>query len=157
MKNNILYSALLLLLSFQSYGQKDNYLSLELAGSGGFGSLNFEHSFLKRDAFDLQYRIGFSLAPVDKNNGTAIVFPLMIHGIYGEKSHKLDLGVGLAYTVTTRLAMYLKSPLSVGYRFEPVDKNYYLRLAYTPIVGYLVDFQWQHWGGFTFGYKLKKK
>lgn len=157
MKNTLLFITFLTLLSFQSFGQNHNYLSFELAGSGGVGSLNFEHAFYKKEKLELDYRIGFSAAPIDKNNGVALIFPLMVHGIYGSTAHKLDVGIGVAFTVTTRLSLFMKSPVSIGYRFEPVDKNYYLRLAYTPIVGYLVDFNWQHWGGFTYGYKFTKK
>ena len=157
MKSKRIFTVILTLLSFQSFGQTHNYLSFELAGSGGVGSLNFEHAFFKKEALELDYRIGFSAAPIDKNNGVGLVFPLMVHGIYGKKASKLDIGTGIALTITTRGALYLKSPVSIGYRFEPIDKNYYLRLAYTPLVGYIVDFNVQHWGGFTYGYKFTKK
>ncbi|MFT6503534.1 MAG: hypothetical protein ACJASQ_003671 [Crocinitomicaceae bacterium] len=140
-----------------SYGQKEKFLSFELAGSGGIASINYESEFFRKEKIGLTYRLGFSFAPIDKNNGTALVFPLMVHGTYGKGSHRLDAGIGLALTVTTRAAFYVKTPMSLGYRFQPTDKNYYLRLAYTPIMGYIVDFNVQHWGGFTFGYKLNRK
>jgi hypothetical protein len=139
-----------------TYAQKPKYLSLEALGSGGLASLNYEQGIIDKDIFDMHFRTGLSFAPIDKNNGTAIIFPLMVHGLLGSGNHKLDLGLGQALTVTTRGSFFLRMPASVGYRFEPIDKRYYLRASYTPIVSYLFNFQWEHWGGLTFGYRLTK-
>ena len=114
MKNITILKIFIVAISIQSFGQNHTYLSFELAGSGGFGSVNFERSFHKKESFELDYRIGLSFAPIDKNNGTAIVFPLMIHGVYGKNSHKIDLGIGQAFTLTTRLQLFLKTPVSIG-------------------------------------------
>lgn len=132
------------------------YLSAELAGSAGVGSLNFETTMLIRNPVDLVFRAGLSFAPIDKNNGTAIIFPVMVHMLLGKADHKLDVGLGQAFSVTTRGSLFARMPFSVGYRFEPVEKRYYLRAAYTPIISYLFNFQWEHWGGITFGYRITK-
>ena len=66
-------------------------------------------------------RTGISGTYIDKNNGAGIIFPVMVHGIYGKK-HGLDLGIGQALTLTTRGSFFLRAPLSVGYRFEPNRK-----------------------------------
>ena len=136
--------------------EKDRYFSFELAGSGGLGSVNFEKIALDRERVDLYMRYGLSFVPLDVNNGFGLVFPIMVHARIGNNNHYGDFGIGQAFTVTTKGAFYLRMPTSFGYRFEPEGKRYYIRPAYTPIVSFLFDFQWEHWGGFTFGYRLGK-
>lgn len=148
---------LILITQFNSYSQFDRYLSFELLGSGGIASFNFEKTFYQKNKLKLNYRIGFSAMPIDKNNGDALIFPLMVHAVLGEKAHKLDVGLGQSITITTKLNGFILMPMSFGYRFEPTDKRYYLRASYTPLISYLVDRQWQHWGGLTYGFKLKQK
>ena len=156
MRKKFLVSFLTGLIYWSALAQ-DNYFSIELLGSGGFGSINYEHSVLDRDGFDLHMRYGLSFTPIDKNNGVNLIFPVMLHGLIGKKAHKLDLAVGQALSMTTKLRFFLSSPLAVGYRYQSLDKRYYLRFSYTPLVSYLVNFQWQHWGGFTFGYQFNRK
>jgi hypothetical protein len=154
------------------YGQKDRSLSFELAGSGGFGSINFEKNIYlksenepivdelmspKKIGFRLDMRYGFSVTPVDKNNGVVLIFPVMLHAVKSKGNHGLDLGLGQTISITTRGRFFIMMPASIGYRFQPLDKKYYVRFAYTPIISYLIDFQYQHWGGITFGYRLKNK
>ncbi len=137
--------------------KKNRYFSFELAGSGGLASVNFEKTILDKEKLDLNFRAGFSLFPVDPNNGTVLVFPIMFHAIYGQSAHKVDFGLGQSFSITTKGQSFILMPLSLGYRFEPIDKRYYLRASYTPLFSYVIDRQWQHWGGITFGYKLKLK
>lgn len=151
-----LFCLLLISISLNGGAQKHKYVSFELAGSGGLGSVNYEQAVLDNEKFDLHFRAGFSFAPIDKNNGTALIFPVMLHGLLFEGPHKLDVGLGLTFTVTTRGSLYSLMPFSCGYRFEPTDKRYYLRASYTPIISYLFEFQWQHWGGLTYGYRITK-
>ncbi len=133
----------------------ESFLSFELAGSGGLASLNYERSFHKNDSRKFLWRTGFSLAPIDKNNGVVLVFPLMVHGVFGASKHKLDVGIGQTISISTKAAFFILLPTSIGYRLEPSDKRYYWRFAYTPIFSYLIDFQMQQWGGIAFGYRLK--
>lgn len=152
--------------------QKERSLSFELAGSGGFGSLNFEKNIYlksenepivdelmvpKKVGFRMDMRYGFSFTPVDKNNGVVLIFPIMLHAVKSKGNHGLDLGLGQTISITTRGRFFVMMPASIGYRFQPLDKKYYLRFSYTPIISYLIDFQYQHWGGITFGYRLKSK
>ena len=128
-----------------------------MAGSGGIGSVNYETTLLDGDVMDMNLRLGFSVAPIDKNNGVGLVFPVMLHHVFGKNSHKLDVGWGQSLTLSTKGSLFLLTPLSFGYRFEPVEKRYYFRASYTPLVSYLIDFQWQNWAGLTFGYKLNRE
>ena len=147
----------ILFLNTTSNAQEKNYFSFELAGSGGFGSLNFEHNILDHTSVDLNVRYGFSFTPIDKNNGANLIFPIMLHCLIGENEHKLDLAAGQAISITTKGSFFLSAPLAIGYRFCPLDKNYYLRCSYTPLLSYLIDVQWQHWAGITFGYHFNRK
>ncbi len=146
-----------MLLSQVLIGQQARFLSFELAGSGGIASFNYEKYFHSSKYNSVYYRIGFSLAPIDRNNGTALVFPLMVHTNIGLKAHKLDLGIGQTVSITTKGHIFFMLPLSMGYRFQPDNKRHYWRIAYTPIVSYLIDFQWQHWAGITYGLQLSSK
>lgn len=147
-------------------------LFLEVGGSGGLGSINYEKMLsrpMRKVAPDascgtpdpsryiISLRAGLGFSPIDKNNGVVLVFPLMGNVIYGLGKHKLEGGLGFAPSVTTRGAFYIKSPLMLGYRYEPSGNNLFFRVNYTPIVGWWFDYQWQHWAGFSIGYKLKTR
>jgi len=138
-----------------AFTQQGPYVFLEFGGSGGLASINIEHPVYTTQAFALDMRYGFSLAPIDRNNGTNLIFPVMVHGIWGPGSHKLDLGVGQTLSISTRGNFFLTAPMAAGYRYQPKGKYYFIRLSYTPLLSYLVDIQWQHWGGITFGYSLR--
>ncbi len=136
--------------------RKSRSVYMELGGSGGFGSFNFELTLKRTENLRWMFRTGISGTYIDKNNGAGIIFPVMIHCVYGQK-HGLDVGIGQAVTITTRGGIFLRTPLSIGYRLEPKTSRIFYRFSYTPIVSYLVDFQWEHWGGISIGYKLKSK
>ncbi|MBK7442392.1 MAG: hypothetical protein IPL12_19115 [Bacteroidetes bacterium] len=141
---------------FATKAQSASWWSFELAGSGGLGSFNYEKTFADKPNFDFNWRVGFSVAPIDKNNGAALVFPVMVHTVAGNGNFKPDLGIGQTLSVTTKGHLFFMLPASAGCRFQPENKNYYLRLSYTPIISYLIDFQIQHWGGFTYAYTFNK-
>lgn len=142
---------------------------LELGGSGGLGSVNYEKSIRAfetqpsdnefdlvqvRDRAWLCLRLGLGTSPIDKNNGWVIVTPIMVEFLIGQFNHKLELGAGLSPSVTTKGAFFIKSPLALGYRYCPINQNIFFRLTYTPIIAWLVDFQWQHWAGISIGYRF---
>ena len=134
---------------------KRKNIYLELGGSGGFASFNFEWIFAHRNPkMRFLLRPGISVSPIDKNNGLALIFPVMVHGVYGQK-HCLDVGLGQTFTITTKGQFFFRAPLSIGYRLEPKSSRMFYRFSYTPIVSYLFDQQWEHWGGISVGYKIK--
>ena len=59
----------------QTETNKKRSIYFELAGSGGIASINFEKEFLIKPKSTFVWRTGLSFAPIDKNNGTGIVFP----------------------------------------------------------------------------------
>ena len=130
-------------------------LSLEIAGSGGLGSINYSKSFKAFENLQLDYRLGITAAPIDRNNGTAIGFPLLIHGIFGSGKHKLDAAIGQGISITTAGSFFVTGLASIGYRYQTSGKLYY-RFSYTPFIPYIVDRQYIHWGGITIGYNIQK-
>ena len=152
---------LVLMILFTNFTQGQTELNarkslyFELGGSGGVGSINFEQLFLSKKLFDLTWRSGLSFAPVDKNNGTGIVLPVMINCITGKNSHKLELGVGQGITVTTKGSFFALTTVAVGCRYQPEAKKWFFRITYSPLISYLVDFQIQQWAGISIGYKFK--
>lgn len=142
------------MLSAQPTFENRKSVYFELGGSGGLGSINYESLFLNTRAFDLFWRAGLSVAPIDNNNGTGIVFPLMISALIGETSHKLELGVGQGVTVTTKGSIFSLTTVALGYRYQPATQRWFYRVTYTPLISYLVDFQMQQWFGLSIGYKL---
>lgn len=149
--------SLLLLVVFSSsiacFGQQNGAVSFEIGGVGGFGSFSYSKEFKRCDKLGLEYRVGLSFSPIDKNNGNAIIFPLLVHVTYGKNKHFADVGIGQALTVTTRGSMFMRMPASFGYRFQ-TDGHLFYRFAYTPLISYIYNFQWEHWGGITIGYNF---
>ncbi|MBK7130422.1 MAG: hypothetical protein IPM74_10225 [Crocinitomicaceae bacterium] len=141
----------------QSQTTKRSGIFLEIAGSGGLGSINYERDFWQTKNTMFLWRAGFSVAPIDKNNGMGLVFPLMIHTSTGKSAHKLECGLGQGITVTTKGNFFILTTASFGYRFQPADKHFYYRVTYTPLISYLFDFQVQHWGGISIGYSFFNK
>lgn len=152
---------ILTLVSTLTYAQTDfnkkKSIYFEIAGSGGVGSINYEKHFLKKKSTELTWRVGLSFAPIDKNNGTGIVFPLMINSLIGKKSHKLELGIGQGITFTTKGSFFALTTAAIGYRYQPETKKWFYRVTYTPLISYLVDFQIQQWGGISIGYTFNNK
>ncbi|MBL7892974.1 MAG: hypothetical protein JNL63_10115 [Bacteroidia bacterium] len=127
----------------------------ELAGSGGLGSLNYEKIFFQKNSIEYTWRAGLSIAPVDRNNGIGIVFPLIVNVIMGKSAHKLEMGLGQGITITTKGSAFALTTVVVGYRYQPEAKKWFYRISYTPLISYLVDLQMQQWGGISIGYTLK--
>ncbi len=145
---------MIIFISFQKIYPQDKYVSFELAGSGGLYSINYEKIFVNEDVHKFNYRLGLSFVPIDANNGFIMIFPIMLHYVYGNSNHKIDFGLGQTFSITTKGNFFIMMPLSLGYRYEPKDNDYYWRFSYTPIVSYLFGFQYQNWAGITYGLKL---
>lgn len=158
---SIVAIAVFLLSSSQIMAQgevvKQKSLFFEMGGSGGFGSFNFEKSFYQKEKNTLKWRVGLSILPIDKNNGVNIISPIMVHYLYGQSAHKLELGLGQGITVTTKGSFYFLTTAALGYRYQKTSKRLFYRATYTPLISYLLDFQVQQWAGLSIGYQLKHK
>lgn len=141
----------------QTEVDKRKSVYFEIAGSGGLGSINYEKLFYQKDNIGFTWRAGLSIAPIDKNNGMGIVFPLMLNMLIGKSAHKLELGVGQGLTITTKGSGFLLATAVIGYRYQSETKKWFYRITYTPLISYLVDFQVQQWAGVSIGYTFNKK
>lgn len=159
MKNILIL--ILYFLPLLSFGQdsivKKKSFFFELAGSGGLGSFNYEKEIYKKKITEFTFRLGFSIAPIDKNNGAGLVFPIMVNALVGKNAHKFEAGIGQGITITTRGSFFILATAVIGYRYQHPDKKWFYRISYTPLISYLVDFQIQHWGGLSIGYTFNKK
>lgn len=136
----------------QNSTEKRKSLFFELAGSGGFGSINYESTFFKKPKLEATWRLGLSFTPIDKNNGVGIIFPIMANALLGENAHKLELGLGQGITITTKGSFFFLTTAAIGYRYQSTSKNWFYRATYTPLISYIIDRQLQHWGGLSIGY-----
>ncbi len=130
---------------------------LELAGSGGFGSVNFEKDVRIKKNIIYSSRIGFCFIPIDRNNGNALIFPYLFNARVGKNAHKLEVGIGQGVTLTTRGSFFVLGLAAIGYRFEPLEKKIFFKIGYTPLISYIFDRQIEHWGGIGIGYTFKSK
>ena len=155
MKYKVLFLFVLLIqFAFGQTSPQTKSVYFEIAGSGGLGSINLEKAFCRKKFTDFTWRAGLSLAPIDNNNGTGIVFPLMVNAIVGKHAHKLEIGAGQGITITTKGSFFALGTAVIGYRYQPPTKKWFYRVTYTPLISYIVDFQIQQWAGFSIGYTL---
>ncbi|MFY0689928.1 MAG: hypothetical protein JXQ90_22345 [Cyclobacteriaceae bacterium] len=153
---NCIYMLLLLTYQFvQGQHEQSKAVYFELAGSGGLGSINYEKQFYQKNNMALALRAGLSVAPIDKNNGAGLVFPIMMHSIIGTNAHKLEFGLGQGVTITTKGSFFALTTGALGYRYQADNKPWFYRATYTPLISYLIDFQVQHWAGLSVGYTLQ--
>ncbi|MCX7797287.1 MAG: hypothetical protein N2249_01525 [Melioribacter sp.] len=106
-----------------------NAMYVEFGGSGLVFSANYDYRF----APNWTVRVGLSYLIF------GLGLPLSINYITGEKNaHHLELGAGLTYAKVTSLfgdgtkSSFVPS-LSVGYRYQPVDGGFILRILFTPL------------------------
>ena len=124
----------------------------ELGGSSGLASFNYEKDFYQHDWLCLGWSVGLSGFPIDKNNGIVFVIPTLLHCEIGAQPNKLEFGIGQALSVTTKASGFSMLTPFVGYRYHNPQSRWMYRVTYTPIVSYLLQFQYQHWMGLSVGY-----
>jgi hypothetical protein len=105
----------------------------------------------------LAWRAGLSGFNIDKNAGFVVHIPISFTALYGPGNHKLEMGLGQAISFTTRGKFFAITIPSLGYRFQNRNKRFFYRVTYTPLISYIVDFQYQNWAGISIGYNLKSK
>ncbi|MEL6592676.1 MAG: hypothetical protein AAFQ68_21435 [Bacteroidota bacterium] len=129
-------------------------LSLELGGSAGIASLNFEKAFREAANQQLSYRIGISGFPIDGNSGVALIFPLALQYRRGAGPHQAELAMGLNLSLTTRGKFFTQAIPAIGYRFQREEKRWFWKVSYTPLISFIFNWQYQHWAGLSIGYDL---
>ena len=125
----------------------------ELGGSAGVGSFNYEHSLIEKEWYQLRWSAGLSVFPSDKNNGIVFVIPTLLHWLVGKTESKAEIGIGQALSVTTKASGFSMLTPFIGYRYQHPRYRWIYRVTYTPIISYLVQYQYQHWFGLSVGYQ----
>lgn len=150
-----LIAALALYATSSAQDQQAHALYAELAGTTGLYSFNYEYQISKSEQWSFPLRTGLSVFPTDKR--AHIVVPFLANVMYGKTQHKAEAGLGIGVVVTTQGQTGSRLAGSLGYRFITKGGKYFYRLTYTPLASYKYHFQYQHWGGFSIGWKLGTK
>ena len=139
---------------------KNKYVFLEVLGSGGIYSVNYDFRFSKEADDKWGLRAGFAYLPVttvnysgDQLTYNTLFFPFVVSYLFGKANKFLELGLGAVYvfkfkngplkaneyeyfikTVNRRLpGVY--GTFSVGYRHIPKKGKIMWGYALTPLVG----------------------
>jgi len=59
--------------------------------------------------------------------------------------------------VTTKGSFFIRGSGLLGLRWEEADRPWIVRASYTPLISYLLDWQYEHWGGLSVGFRWQKK
>jgi len=137
-----------------------NTLYIEGLGVGGYGSLNFERSFLKKEIHQLNARVGFGTYNITDFTNTFnpdITLPFGVNYFLG-KQHKLLTEFGFTFSSIVQLdpSTFLPkrsnnfSPyFGLGYRFNKEDSRLILGATYYRKFEF---FEYpRHWAGFSIG------
>jgi hypothetical protein len=155
-----------------------NALYVELAGNGGFYSVNYER-FLGKDASIRAGMMYMSMSLGASGDGgmasakaTWMSIPLMFQYLgLGAGSHALEVagGINLMYmsgavstfdaTSTAEAGATTIIPVgtaTLGYRYSAPTGGFLFRAGYTPLFFVTTEIkQVFHWGGMSFGYRFR--
>ena len=139
---------------------RENRLYIEAGGLGGYGSLNYERAFARKQKWDIVARFGIStynLRDFTDAFNPDIIIPISIIGLYGT-THHLEVGIGqtIASIIQTNQTSWkpertadIHAHFSLGYRYQKEHGGTIFRLSYTPIIEYYKYFR--NWGGISIG------
>ncbi len=169
MKYRFIKVIFLILFSHNTFSQTEstdiasNFIYLEVAGVGGYGSINYERVMYCKKYLMFTMRCGISTYHIlDFKNklNPDIIIPFALNAFYGE-NHKIELGVGesflnIIHANTTDLKpkriTHFHTILSIGYRYQKNTGGIVFRCAYTPIIEFNRYFR--HWAGISIGYSF---
>jgi hypothetical protein len=151
-----------------------NTIFLELAGNGGFYSLNYDRILLEKAKWKLAGRIGAmyyreELNYLDYNHSLKIAVPIEASYLRGKGDHYLELGIGMTpwyenykdFDASEISHIVLLSSARLGYRYQKKEGGMFLKAGFTPLLqfknkvyenGSSIFFPW---GGLAIGFTLK--
>lgn len=167
---HIIFIIIFLLINIQkNFAKNDslyianNILYLEVAGIGGYGSINFERVVLRKNNLMLGVRLGVSTYHVEDYTNEFnpdIIIPFSVNGCYG-RNHKIELDFGETFTNIVHADQTDFTPvrisgfhtnLSIGYRYQKNNGGIFFRCTYTPILEFNEYFR--QWAGASVGYSF---
>lgn len=128
-----------------------NSIQLELLGSGGAYSLNYERILINRNRWKTVANIGIDVRGGEKWIGFLV--PIGITELLSFKSHHIEMGMSVASGYTQNrdhggwYDLYVMG--RIGYRYQKPNGRFIARIGYTPFI-YPETFT--PWGGIAFGY-----
>ena len=140
-----------------------NIVFIEAAGTGVYGSVNYERVFCSKGIYSLSARCGISSYHVNDYTGKLnpdILIPLMVQACVGI-DHKIEFGAGQTISSIVRTDADDAEPVrktnfhtifSVGYRYQKNTGGIFFRCTYTPMLEFNKRFR--HWGGISIGYSF---
>jgi hypothetical protein len=138
-----------------------NIVFAEVAGAGGFGSVNYERELIQRGNFKSSLRGGlgaYHVTDYEMKFNPDLLIPLTMYFYYGT-IHHIDLGFGqtissmmyLDYeTMGKKRTYHLHTNLSIGYRYQKSSGGLFLKINYTPFFEFNENYT--HWGSASIGY-----
>lgn len=142
----------LLLLSSSLSAQRlwEHYTYGEIGGTGGLYSFGWEGVVQNTTAV----QVGISAIPADGE--LIFTVPAVVKYVHGKTLHRPEIGLGLGTSVVNRTGLkgFVRGIGLIGWRYQAVDSRWCYRAFYSPLISFLTDFQWQHWGGFGISYRL---
>ncbi len=140
-----------------SYGQTQiadpakNTVFCEVGGNGVFYSLNYDRLFTPSFGFRIGYSY-YSLSPTNASSTLTIhVIPLTVNYFYGSGNSKLELGLGMTYSPTSRFQIpgiltqeeiIVDTKITfftavIAYRYQPLNGGLNFRIGIVPSYGTL--------------------
>lgn len=166
----ILFSTALLILSLTlaavpCFAQKTsarNSIYLELLGSGGIYSFNYDRMFTE----NISGRIGVMYFPAVPSLFSSVenlfIMPFTLNFLIGENSHKLELGAGIVYGQAnvgitfnneTETSSAISETFTIGYRYQQRLGGFLFRIGFTPLFRFGEIFM--PWGGISIGFSFR--
>ncbi len=167
MKQKFSISLLFILVSNVLFSQKDSsriaghLIYIEAAGTGGYGSLNYERVLCSKKNFIYSLRAGISTShfkDFTNNFNPDLLVPLSLNVSYG-KNHKIIAGLGQTIASKVQAAYADLRPhrktncysnFTFGYRYQKNTGGLIFTCAYTPVLDWKGLFK--NWIGISFGY-----
>jgi hypothetical protein len=145
---------------------------LELGGTAGIWSLNYDLMALNISNFKVGARLGLGMLGENyAETSVDVHVPLTVNFMYAFKEkHHIELAVGAHFrSYEIRSVKFAEDTgfkrksevlgnYSIGYRFQSPDGGFVFRVAYSP--SFYQDgiyFRYEHWAGLSVGYAFKKK
>ena len=157
---SIILSLLVIVLSCTAFSQsKPNSFYLELVGSGGLYSINYDRLFTE----NFGARIGFMYFEADWLfyflDVDMFLIPTTLNFLVGTGKHKFELGAGPVF-VFGSASFFGSDPVSgsgvawtgtIGYRYQQNDGGFMWRVGFTPV---LFSGEFYPYGGISFGFSF---
>lgn len=126
----------------------------EVLGMGGLYSFSYERTFGAKQ-WMLQPGLSFFVA----DSKPLIIIPVMFKKAFGKGVHRFETGIGQGFTFRpdNGLKFFMRGLLLAGWRMQRNGSPWIFRAFYMPYISYLINVQYQHWGGIGIGYQIGGK